>query len=93
MRFGPSAEPRPNQKIIVALILAMFAALLIVPGLDHRFGFRVTTTTAVPSPIDGSRSSGSAAAISGPVIRPMNYQHRDTDEGPVIGFAAKLDFH
>src|SRR5260370_31827924 len=39
MRFGPRAESRPRQKIIVAVIVARFAALLIVPGLDHRFGW------------------------------------------------------
>jgi UPF0716 family protein affecting phage T7 exclusion len=32
------AESRPRKKIIVAVIFAIFAALLIVPGLDHRFG-------------------------------------------------------
>ena len=39
MRFGPRAESRPRQKIIVAVIFAIFAALLIVPGLEHRFGW------------------------------------------------------
>ena len=39
MRFGPRAESRPRQKVIVAVIFAMFAALLIVPGMDHRFGW------------------------------------------------------
>jgi len=39
MRFGPRAESRPRQKIIVAVIFAIFAALLIEPGLDHRFGW------------------------------------------------------
>jgi len=39
MQFGPRAESRPRQKIIVAVIFAMFAALLIVPGMDHRFGW------------------------------------------------------
>jgi protein-S-isoprenylcysteine O-methyltransferase Ste14 len=39
MRFGPRAESRPRQKIIVAIIFAMFCALLIVPGLDHRFSW------------------------------------------------------
>jgi protein-S-isoprenylcysteine O-methyltransferase Ste14 len=39
MRFGPRAESRPRQKIIIAFIFAMFVALLIVPGLDHRFGW------------------------------------------------------
>ena len=39
MRFGPRAESRPTQKIIVAIIMVIFAAVLIVPGLDHRFGW------------------------------------------------------
>jgi hypothetical protein len=39
MRFGPSAESRPRQKIVMAINLAMFAPLQIVPGLDHRFGW------------------------------------------------------
>jgi len=39
MRFGPGAESRPRQKIIVAVIFAIFASLLIVPGLDLRFGW------------------------------------------------------
>jgi protein-S-isoprenylcysteine O-methyltransferase Ste14 len=39
MRYGPRAKSRPSQKIIAAIILAVFAALLIVPGLDYRFGW------------------------------------------------------
>jgi hypothetical protein len=39
MRFGPRAESRPLQKIIVAMSFAMFAALTIVAGLDHRYGW------------------------------------------------------
>jgi protein-S-isoprenylcysteine O-methyltransferase Ste14 len=39
MRFGPLAEPRLTQRIIMIAILAMFLALAIVPGLDHRFGW------------------------------------------------------
>jgi protein-S-isoprenylcysteine O-methyltransferase Ste14 len=34
---GPIAEPEPIQKIIQAIASALFCALLIVPGLDHRF--------------------------------------------------------
>jgi protein-S-isoprenylcysteine O-methyltransferase Ste14 len=34
---GPLAEPEPIQKIIQAIASALFCALLIVPGLDHRF--------------------------------------------------------
>jgi protein-S-isoprenylcysteine O-methyltransferase Ste14 len=48
MRFGPRAESRPRQKVIVAIIFATFVALLIVPGLDHRFGWsRVPAAIAV----------------------------------------------
>jgi protein-S-isoprenylcysteine O-methyltransferase Ste14 len=48
MRFGPRAESRPRQKVIVAIIFAAFVALLIVPGLDHRFGWsRVPAAIAV----------------------------------------------
>jgi protein-S-isoprenylcysteine O-methyltransferase Ste14 len=39
MRFGPRAESRPAQKVIVAMSFAMFAALVIVCGLDHRYGW------------------------------------------------------
>jgi protein-S-isoprenylcysteine O-methyltransferase Ste14 len=39
MRFGPLAESRRSQQIIVAILLAMFLALAIVPGLDHRWGW------------------------------------------------------
>ncbi len=38
-KFGPIAEARPSQKIIVWALLAMFIALAIVPGLDRRFGW------------------------------------------------------
>ena len=36
-RAGPIAEPEPIQKVIQAIASALFCALLIVPGLDHRF--------------------------------------------------------
>jgi protein-S-isoprenylcysteine O-methyltransferase Ste14 len=47
MRFGPRTETRPSQKLIMAFIIAMFAALLIVPGLDHRFGWSRVPTAIV----------------------------------------------
>jgi protein-S-isoprenylcysteine O-methyltransferase Ste14 len=34
---GPIAEPEPIQKVIQAIASVFFCALLIVPGLDHRF--------------------------------------------------------
>jgi protein-S-isoprenylcysteine O-methyltransferase Ste14 len=39
MRFGPRAETRPIQKIIVTLTLMMFAGVIILSALDHRFGW------------------------------------------------------
>jgi len=39
MRAGPGAETRPSQKIIQAINLVMFAGIVIVPGLDHRFNW------------------------------------------------------
>ncbi len=36
-RAGPSNEQRPEQKIIMTLLLATSLLMLIVPGLDHRF--------------------------------------------------------
>ncbi len=38
-KVGPAQETSPTQKIIVWLILVSVAAMLIVPGLDHRFGW------------------------------------------------------
>jgi protein-S-isoprenylcysteine O-methyltransferase Ste14 len=39
MNVGPAAEKEPAQKIIMALAFAGMLALLIVPALDHRFGW------------------------------------------------------
>jgi protein-S-isoprenylcysteine O-methyltransferase Ste14 len=39
MRFGPRAESRPTEKIIIAIILLTFVALAVAAGLDHRFGW------------------------------------------------------
>ena len=39
MRFGPRAESRPIQKFIVTIIFVMFVTLVILPALDHRFGW------------------------------------------------------
>jgi hypothetical protein len=38
-RAGPPAETRPVQKIVAAGVYVMFAALLVVSALDHRFGW------------------------------------------------------
>lgn len=46
MRVGPSKEKRPAQKIIMCLVIAAFIGLIIVAGLDHRFGW-----SHVPAPV------------------------------------------
>lgn len=38
-RAGPRAETRPVQKVVVTGIFVTFAALLVVSGLDRRFGW------------------------------------------------------
>ena len=38
-RFGPAAEQRPVQKIVVVLLGLPGVAVFILPGLDHRFGW------------------------------------------------------
>ena len=43
---GPIAEPERIQKVIQAIASALFCALLIVPGLDHRFRW-----SSVPFPL------------------------------------------
>jgi protein-S-isoprenylcysteine O-methyltransferase Ste14 len=39
LRAGPRAETETSQKIIMILVLLGFAALMVVPVLDHRFGW------------------------------------------------------
>jgi protein-S-isoprenylcysteine O-methyltransferase Ste14 len=39
MSGGPMAETRPAQKVIMLFTSIGFAALLVVPALDHRFGW------------------------------------------------------
>lgn len=38
-RAGPKAETRPVQKAVISGIMASFAAVLVVAGLDRRFGW------------------------------------------------------
>jgi len=39
MRVGPRAESRRSQKILQALNLGMFVGIVILAGLDPRFGW------------------------------------------------------
>ena len=47
MRAGPRAESRPSQKIIQAINLVMFVGIVMVPGLDYRFGWSQVPATLV----------------------------------------------
>src|SRR5450631_2522672 len=47
MRGGPTAEKETTQKIIMVLTSLGFIGLMVVPALDHRFGWSHMTTYAV----------------------------------------------
>jgi protein-S-isoprenylcysteine O-methyltransferase Ste14 len=52
LQIGPTAENRPIQKVIVAFIRPLFLLLLLIPGLDHRFGWsRVPTWLVIAADI------------------------------------------
>lgn len=46
MRFGPAAEPRAAQRVIMSLLLVVLLALLVFCALDHRFRW-----SPVPAPV------------------------------------------
>ncbi|HEY4385359.1 MAG TPA: isoprenylcysteine carboxylmethyltransferase family protein, partial [Ktedonobacteraceae bacterium] len=39
MSGGPAAEKKTSQKIIMSILSSGFVALLVLPALDHRFGW------------------------------------------------------
>lgn len=39
MRVGPLSETRMVQKVIISVVFVAFAAMFVVSGLDHRFGW------------------------------------------------------
>lgn len=39
LRGGPTAEKRPAQRLIMVFVSLAFMGLLLVPGLDHRYGW------------------------------------------------------
>jgi len=47
MSGGPMAEKRPAQKLIMLCTSTGFMALLVVPALDHRFGWSAVPAGAV----------------------------------------------
>src|SRR5262245_14352936 len=47
MHGGPTAERRPAQKLIMLGTSIGFVALLVVPALDHRFGWSTMSVGVV----------------------------------------------
>jgi protein-S-isoprenylcysteine O-methyltransferase Ste14 len=47
MSGGPTAEKQPTQKFIMLCVSIGFIALLVVPGLDHRFGWSAVPLAVV----------------------------------------------
>jgi protein-S-isoprenylcysteine O-methyltransferase Ste14 len=47
MRAGPTAEKEKSQKIIVTIAFLSFAGEVLLPALDHRFGWSDVPTTVV----------------------------------------------
>jgi protein-S-isoprenylcysteine O-methyltransferase Ste14 len=39
LKGGPTAETEPAQRLIMIFMSLGFVALIVVPGLDHRFGW------------------------------------------------------
>lgn len=46
MRFGPAAEKRTLQRVVIAVIFVCFPAMFVVSVIDHRLGW-----SAVPTPV------------------------------------------
>ena len=44
MNIGPVAEQRPAQEVISALLVLGFVAFVVLPALDHRFGWSPVAT-------------------------------------------------
>ena len=47
MRGGPTAETRPAEKVIMLATSAGFIALLVVPGLDHRYNWSTVASSVI----------------------------------------------
>jgi protein-S-isoprenylcysteine O-methyltransferase Ste14 len=47
MRAGPAAETERSQKIIVTIAILSFAVAVLIPALDHRFGWSDVSTSVV----------------------------------------------
>lgn len=47
MKGGPTAETRPAEKVIMLATSAGFIALLVVPGLDHRYNWSAAASSVI----------------------------------------------
>ena len=58
LKAGPRAESRPAQKLILSFAVILACAVVLLPGLDHRFGW-----SAVPVPVVILGDAGVALGI------------------------------
>jgi protein-S-isoprenylcysteine O-methyltransferase Ste14 len=78
-RFGPAAETRPAQKVIISVAIAGAVALPVFAALDHRFGWsRVSPAAAL---------AGDALVIAGFAIQLLVFRE-NTYGSSTIGIAA-----
>jgi protein-S-isoprenylcysteine O-methyltransferase Ste14 len=70
MRGGPTAEKEPAQRVIMLFASFAFVALLVVPALDHRFGWSAVPTWLV---LVGDLLVAAGFAIVGRVYRENTY--------------------
>jgi protein-S-isoprenylcysteine O-methyltransferase Ste14 len=47
MKAGPTNEPRPVQRVVIALCFLLVPALMVIAGLDHRFGWSAVPVALV----------------------------------------------
>ena len=78
MSGGPFAEKQPVQKIIMGVASLGFVGLLVVPAVDHRFGWSHVPLYVTLAGERSSRSAGSAFfSCSGKTVlapRPSNWR-------------------
>jgi len=78
VQAGPIAEPRPRQKLIQVLAGAAFLAVLIVPGLDHRYGW---SRVPLPFVVLGELLVGAGFAVVFLVFKENSYASSTVEVG------------
>ena len=61
MKAGPTNEHRPVQRVVIALCFLLVPALMVIAGLDHRFGW---STLPVAVVVVGDVLVGAVLALS-----------------------------